>query len=110
MEISPMRSRITIQKNVVTTDDIGNHLSEWVDYHSCFAYANLASGKEYQAAGQTLTGDTLIFTVRWCDRLRSLDTAGFRILFGGVLYNITCVDDVQYRHERLKLTAERVRR
>ena len=110
MEVSPMRSRITIQQSIVTKDAIGNHLTDWTDIHTCFAYANLASGKEYQAAGQTLNGDTLVFTIRWCDRLRNLDTTGFRIKFEGNIYNITCVDDVRFRHERLKLTAEKVRR
>ena len=110
MDISKLRSRITIQRSEVATDAIGNHLSVWVDYWSCAAYANLASGKEYGAAGQTLDSDTLVFEVRWCERLRDLDATRFRILFGGNIYNITCVDDVQFRHERLKLTAQRERR
>jgi len=110
MEISKLRSRITIQRSEVATDAIGNHLSVWVDYWSCAAYANLASGKEYGAAGQTLDSDTLVFEVRWCERLRELNSTKFRILFGGNIYNITCVDDVQFRHEKLKLTAQRERR
>ena len=110
MDISKLRSRITIQRSEVATDAIGNHLSAWVDYWSCAAYANLASGKEYGAAGQTLGSDTLVFEVRWCERLRDLDATRFRILFGGNIYNITCVDDVQFRHEKLKLTAQRERR
>ncbi|NBH78581.1 head-tail adaptor protein [Clostridiaceae bacterium] len=110
MDISKLRSRITIQRSEVATDAIGNHLSVWVDYWSCAAYANLASGKEYGAAGQTLGSDTLVFEVRWCERLRDLDATRFRILFGGNIYNITCVDDVQFRHEKLKLTAQRERR
>ena len=110
MDISKLRSRITIQRSEVATDAIGNHLSVWVDYWSCAAYANLASGKEYGAAGQTLGSDTLVFEVRWCERLRDLDATRFRILFGGNIYNITCVDDVQFRHERLKITAQRERR
>ena len=110
MDISKLRSRITIQRSEVATDAIGNHLSVWVDYWSCAAYANLASGKEYGAAGQTLGSDTLVFEVRWCERLRDLDSTRFRILFGGNIYNITCVDDVQFRHEKLKLTAQRERR
>ena len=109
MEISKLRSRITIQRSEVATDAIGNHLSVWVDYWSCAAYANLASGKEYGAAGQTLGSDTLVFEVRWCERLRELNSTKFRILFGGNIYNITCVDDVRFRHERLKLTAHRER-
>ncbi len=110
MDISKLRSRITIQHSEVVTDAIGNHTNTWVDYWFCAAYANLASGKEYGAAGQTLGSDTLVFEVRWCERLRDLDSTRFRILFGGSIYNITCVDDVQFRHEKLKLTAQRERR
>lgn len=107
MGISRLRSRITIQRAAVQTDAIGNHISVWEDFYSCAAYANLASGKEYGAAGQTLGTDTFVFEVRWCERLRDLDSTHFRILFGGATYNITCVDDVQCRHRRLKLTAQR---
>ena len=110
MDIGKMRSRITIQQAVVQKDAIGNHTNAWEDFYSCAAYANLASGKEYGAAGQTLGSDTLVFEVRWCERLRELDSAKYRILFGGNIYNIITVDDVQFRHERLKLTAQRERR
>ena len=110
MDIGKMRSRITIQQAVVQKDAIGNHTNAWEDFYSCAAYANLASGKEYGAAGQTLGTDTLVFEVRWCERLRELDSAKYRILFGGNIYNIITVDDVQFRHERLKLTAQRERR
>ena len=110
MDISKLRSRITIQQAVVQKDAIGNHTNVWVDFWSCAAYANLASGKEYGAAGQTLGSDTLVFEVRWCERLRDLDGTRFRILFGGSIYNIVTVDDVQFRHEKLKLTAQRERR
>ena len=107
MEISKLRSRITIQRAVVQTDAIGNHTNVWMDHWSCAAYANLASGKEYGATGQTLGSDTLVFEVRWCERLRDLDSTRFRILFKGNIYNIVTVDDVQFRHEKLKLTAQR---
>lgn len=110
MEISKLRSRITIQQAVAQKDAIGNHINVWEDFWSCAAYANLASGKEYGGAGLTLGSDTLVFEVRWCERLRDLDSTKYRILFGGSIYNITCVDDVQSRHEKLKLTAQRERR
>ena len=110
MDIYKLRSRITIQQAVVQKDTIGNHTNAGVDFWSCATYANLASGKEYGAAGQTLGSDTLVFEVRWCERLRDLDGTKFRILFGGSIYNIVTVDDVQFRHEKLKLTAQRERR
>jgi SPP1 family predicted phage head-tail adaptor len=110
MEVGAMRQRITIQKATVTTDEIGNRKNAWTDYHTCFAYVNLSSGKEYEAAGQTLPGDTLVFTIRWCEKLADLDCSQFRILFAGRIYNLITVDDVQFRHQRLKLTGERVER
>lgn len=110
MDIGRMRSRITIQKAVPVSDDIGNRTNEWRDYRSCFAFVNLASGKEYTAAAQTLNGDTLVFVLRWCEDLKDLDPTRFRIVFGGRLFNITCVDDVLFRHESIKITGELVRR
>lgn len=110
MDISSMRSRIVLQKATPTTDAIGNHQNAWDDYHSCFAYVNLTSGKEYAVAGQIQTGDVLTFTIRWCEKLRGLSATGYRILCDGQLYNITSVDDPQFTHTTIKLIGERVRR
>lgn len=104
-----LRNRITIQKNVTRADNIGNHIAEWREFYSCAAYANKASGKEYSAIGQTLTDETVIFEIRWCKKLRDMDSATFRILFQDAIYNIISVDDVQYRHEGIKIIAERER-
>ena len=73
MDISKLRSRITIQQAVVQKDAIGNHTNAWEDFWSCAAYANLASGKEYGAAGQTLGSDILVFEIRWCERRSPAD-------------------------------------
>ena len=35
MNIGLMNIRITIQKNELTTDEIGNQLNSWKDYFSC---------------------------------------------------------------------------
>ena len=42
-----LNQRITIQRNSVTTDDIGNQTAEWSDFHSCWADAYGVSGREY---------------------------------------------------------------
>lgn len=110
MDIGSMRQRITIQRSAVVTDEIGNRTNRWEDYHSCFAYVNLASGKEYEAAGQTLPGDSAVFTIRWCEKLAGMDCGTFRVLFQGRIYNLVCVDNIQYLDQRLKLTGERVER
>ena len=48
--------------------------------------------------------------VRYCAALKDIDSVHYRILFEGGIYNITLVDDFQFRHETLKLTATKVRR
>lgn len=66
--------------------------------------------RKYEAAGQTVASDGYTFTVRYCKALKGMDSDHYRILFDGDIYNITLVDDFQFRHETLKLTATKVRR
>ena len=94
-------------------DAFPHHYSE-KHYYSCYAYANLAAGKtagqEQEVAGQTIASDSYTFMVRYCAALSDMDSDHYRILFEGGIYNITLVDDFQFRHKTLKLTATKVRR
>lgn len=110
MEIGAMNRRITIQKHEVLVDSIGNHTSKWSDFYSCFSYVNLASGREYGSAPDTVSEDTLVFTIRWCRKISDMNSKEYRIAYGGQNYDITVIDDVQFRHEKLKLTAKRIER
>lgn len=110
VKIGTMRQRITLQEHRTVVDGIGNHTSSWEDFHSCFAYVNLSSGKEYGPVPETVSEDTLVFVIRWCRKLKNLNSQEYRISYAGAFYNITCVDDVQFRHEKLKLTAEKLKR
>ena len=110
MNIGSMRSRIVIQKNVLEIDEVGNHVNVWRDWHLCACYANMTRGSESSEAGHTLSSDTVTFTVRYCERISQITSDGYRICFNGNLYNITYVDDFQFRHETFKITAQRVRR
>ena len=56
---------------------------------------------------ETLSEDTLVFILRWCEKLREINKKQYRILFENGVYNIICVDDVQFTHKKLKLTAVR---
>ncbi len=108
--IELMRERITIQKNAVVTDEIGNHRSVWEDIYSCAAYANNLSGKEYWAAKQLNAQSELDFIIRYCSEVSELDSEHYRILFHGEVYNITFVDNVQYKNKSVKIRAERASR
>ena len=37
MDISHLNKKITVQKNTVTVDELGNHLNTWEDFYSCHA-------------------------------------------------------------------------
>lgn len=39
--------------------------------------------------------------------MREINKKQYRILFENEVYNIICVDDVQFTHKKLKLTAVR---
>ena len=110
MEVGAMRQRIAIQKASVTEDEIGNRQNTWADYHACFAYVNHTTPKQKHPPPQTHPPHTNHNTKPSCKKLERLDCSQFRILFAGRIYNLTTVDDVQFRHQRLKLTGERVKR
>lgn len=107
MKIEKMRSRITIQKHQTIIDSIGNHTSGWADYYTCYSYANLTSANEHGVNPETVSERSVTFLVRWCKRLASINSKEYRIQFSGDVYNITGIDDVQHRHEKIRLLAER---
>ena len=98
--IELMRDRITLQKSSVKTDKIGNHTAVWEDVYSCAAYANNQSGKEYWAAKQ----------LNAQSEVAALDSEHYRIRFRGDLYNITFIDNVQYKNKSVRIRAERIKR
>ena len=107
MDIGSMKQRITIQKQQTVVDGIGNHTSEWNEFYSCFAYANLASANENGTQPTVRSEEVLIFIIRWCRKLQYLNSKEYRISFCENIYNITCVNDVQFGHQKLKITGKR---
>lgn len=110
MDIAAMNVRITIQKNEVQVDKIGNHTSVWTDYFTCWATCSSQTGKEGDGAGQTLEDDKMDFTVRYCTETAAVTSTKYRILLNGRIYNINHVDDMAFRSRSLKFHATLVRR
>ena len=101
--ISEMNERILFQKSSAGKDKNGNHVLNWTDFYSCAAYANNLSGKEYWEAAQLNAQTDMYFMVRFCSELKSIDTEHFRIIFREEIYNITFIDNIQYRNKTLKI-------
>ena len=108
MEIALLNVKVTFQKNSVVSDAIGNRKNVWEDYYSCHATVSGEGGQEKAAAGLTAAESDIAFTVRFCKRAAEVTADGFRILFGGEIYNIVAVDHMNYRKKALKFRCEPV--
>lgn len=101
-----LRGKIIIQKAVVTRDKMQNVKTEWQDYYTCRAYANGLHGNEYYEARKQNLQETINFNVRYCKRLSKINTKEFRVVFNGKEYDITHIDNVQFKNENLKISCE----
>ena len=61
-------------------------------------------------AGLTVVDSDISFTIRFCKQAAKVTADGFRILFGGEIYNIVAVDHMNYSREALKFRCKRMRR
>lgn len=110
MKIELLNVCISIMKNVVVTDDIGNHQNEWVKYYDCHATVSGEAGKESTDAGLIVDNSKIDFTIRWCKKAMEIDSVHFQVEFKGELYGIVAVDHMNYKRKSIKLYCEKVRR
>ena len=110
MNIGLLNLRILIQKNAVVSDSIGNRKNTWTDYFSCYATIGGESGTEVYRTGETLESTDLSFTVRYCSETAAVTPSGYRIVYGGELYNIIAVDHQSNKRKSLKFRCSKVRR
>lgn len=106
MEISRLNERITVEKNAVVTDAIGNHRNTWAPYFSCYAYASTYQAEEKEDA-TTSEECSITFTVRWCSETAAVTSTGFRVRFRGEVYDIESVDLMNYRKKEIRFKCRR---
>lgn len=113
MEVSLLNVKITFQKNVVEVDGIGNHKNTWTDYYPCHATVSGEAGKqtsESDVAGTVADESDISFTVRYCKKASVVDSTGYRVVFGGELYDILAIDHMNYKKKCLKFKCRKARR
>jgi SPP1 family predicted phage head-tail adaptor len=108
MKISLLNERILIQKSEASSDAIGNRISTWKDYFSCYATISSESPKEATAAGATWDESMIDFTVRWCKETAVLSSKGYRICFKDVIYGIEGIDHMNFKKKAIKLHCRRL--
>lgn len=78
MDIALLNVKITVEKNEVTVDEIGNRRNAWTEYYSCFATVGGEGGRETTVAGITVDDSDISFPfviVRWHPLLITQSTA-----------------------------------
>ena len=111
MNIAKLNVRITFQKNMLTEDEIGNHINEWTDVFSCYATTSTKVAEtEKESATQTVNTERISFTTRYCSELKGVMPNTHRIILEDRIYNIISVDDMAFKHNSLKFYAELERR
>ena len=114
MDIALLNTEIIFQKSAVTVDTIGNRKNGWTDFYTCHATvsgeAASSVGSEKDSAGTTVDHSAISFTVRWCKTAAEVTSTGYRILFGGEIYNILSVDHMSYKKKALKFRCQKERR
>lgn len=110
MDVAAMNVRIIIQKNETVVDEIGNHTNAWSDYYSCFATVSGEGGTEKSVVGTTVDDSDISFTVRFCEKTKSIKATKFRVLFQNEIYNIENIDHLNFKKKALKLKCQKVRR
>ena len=105
MNAGAYREPVTIEKSGYVEDGIGNQVPVWVEYYRGYAYMNNLSGTEYWEAAQTQAENTVMFLLRYHPLLSAMNTREYRLLHRGKAYNITSIDNVQYKNETMKIRA-----
>ena len=111
MDIALLNERIVIQKNAVTTDEIGNHTNAWSLYYNCHATVSGTNiSGESNEAGQTVDDTEISFTVRYCKRTVAVNNTEYRIIFRNEIYNIVTVDFMNFKKKCIKFKCRKARR
>lgn len=110
MDIALLNVKITLQKNTVVVDSIGNHKNTWTDWYPCHATVSSESPSEDTDAGTIVDNSKIDFTIRWCKKISDLTSDGCRVLYQGEPYNILGIDHMNFRKKCIKLKCQKVSR
>ena len=105
MNAGAYRELVVIEKSGYAEDDICNQIPSWTEYYRGYAYMNNLSGSEYWEAAQTQSQNTIMFVFRYHSLLGAMNTKEYRLVHRGKAYNITSIDNVQYKNETVKIRA-----
>lgn len=110
MKIVALNKKIKIQNKKLETDKIGNHKSIWSDYITTNAYISFQGKGEAVFLGMEQDSSDISFTIRYQQKLKSINSSEYRISFDENIYNILSVDFMNYKNKLIKLRCKKVSR
>ncbi|MDK7064237.1 phage head closure protein [Gardnerella vaginalis] len=110
MRISLLNERITLLKNSVEVDEVGNHKIKWSKYYECYATVSAESPSEQTSAGNVWDESKIDFTIRYSKETTAISSIGYRIIFHDTVYEILGVDHMNYKKKSLKLHCKRCKK
>lgn len=99
-----LNNRVTIQRFVEYEDENGITKSLWEDFKTVWCSINNLYGDEYWTAKEYNAENTVEFVIRY-NACKDLSVNCHRLKYMDRLFNITFIDNIQYRNEVLKIKA-----
>jgi SPP1 family predicted phage head-tail adaptor len=96
--------RVNIQKQDPDTED-------WSLYKTFHTVSeNRTGNSEYSIAGSEFSSDMITLKFRYSSAMSKLDgnTQIYRAMIGGNVYDIKSYDDIEYRHQFIKLVVRKL--
>lgn len=90
-----LRRKITLQKLIITEDELGIQRREWVSWKTLWVERSNLWGREYYAAKAVNEENTLVFTARYGPYIDEINAVEYRVLFEGRKYDIKQIDHLQ---------------
>ncbi|NKF05300.1 phage head closure protein [Clostridium gasigenes] len=103
INIGDLNKRITIQELKTITTDNGFEEEKWVDSKTVWAKVNNLFGKEFWSAKAINQENSLDFIIRYSKDLSILDSKTNRIYWNERAFNITFIDNIQYKNTWIKI-------
>lgn len=110
MDIALLNVKITVQKNSVVVDSIGNHKNVWTDWYTCAATISGESPNESTDAGMIVDDSKIDFTIRWCKNAAEINSTKYRVVYGNDTYNILGIDHMNNKRKSVKLKCQKADR
>lgn len=102
--IGQLNKRVTVQSRVTTQDALGAESTNWSDVVTCWARIRPVSGRELLGGQQPQVVHDTRIRIRY--QAGVAVSAKMRVNFGGRLYDIVGVLDVEEAHKYLDLLCQ----